>query len=615
MEQTILSEQLELATLSPDSKTYLSRYGGGEDEDESDDEADLLLTSEERHPSADSTRAILTKCFASESFVVSKLGLAKLAATVSHPRELHGESWEILNALAASAKGKNTLICKMLANCVKHVGLLLSLDFFKILEMIDEFRESIMGEFVLKNDQEEELRDFTFVGIRTQAELVDDAKSTHDCAKVNKDRLCMLIKTTVECLLNRVVALSAFSIKTPLKHNTPTFTSSAAEHRMQAMESNLVRLTSEIAAVSEKHSRDSLALGQKVEANSDMLAVLIQQLRGTLSTTLQPKSTPEVIAHEKSLPTSLSSMSSAETLASSGLSGIVATVTTTDAKGNESSDVLSCMFVSGIKPKSSRRRATFLESDWNLTNLLETSRCWMPGISVEVVSPAKGDLKVDLRSVFKAGSDMVVRKVSFLPPVSQHPSSKLSKPQINLLSHDGLPRSLPLMIKFLYGELEALRLFGEYLPTEMDRLIESEIGKFVNHMASLFAALCDSSDSVVCSSPDGVWRGMVHLFYHQYLDAFSSGNKGMYQIFYPEMLCYAFEANSAYLWRQYAWKTSQLTGAVHNYLKFACPRCQLTKLAYSACITPSCLKAREDEATLHVFVDARGKPIGIPIKT
>ena len=223
MELASLSEQLELATLSPDSKTYLSRHGGGEDEDESDDEADLLLTSEERHPSADSTRAILTKCFASESFVVSKLGLAKLAATVSHPRELHGESWEILNALNSSAKGKNTLICKMLANCVKHVGLLLSLDFFKILEMIDEFRESIMGEFVLKNDQEEELRDFTFIGIRTQAELVDDAKSTHDCAKVNKDRLCMLIKTTVECLSNRVVALSAFSIKTPLKHSSMTF--------------------------------------------------------------------------------------------------------------------------------------------------------------------------------------------------------------------------------------------------------------------------------------------------------------------------------------------------------------------------------------------------------
>jgi hypothetical protein len=209
----------------------------------------------------------------------------------------------------------------MLANCVKHVGLLLSLDFFKILEMIDEFRESIMGEFVLKNDQEEELRDFTFVGIRTQAELVDDAKSTHDCAKINKDRLCMLIKTTIECLLNRVVALSAFSIKTPMKHNSLTFTSSAAEHRMQAMESNLVRLTSEISAVSEKHSRDSLALGQKVEANSDMLAVLIQQLRGTLSTTLQPKSTPEVIMHEKSLPTILASMSSAETLASSIAAG------------------------------------------------------------------------------------------------------------------------------------------------------------------------------------------------------------------------------------------------------------------------------------------------------
>jgi hypothetical protein len=131
MELAFLSEQLESTTLSPDSKSYLSRHGGGDDEDESDDEVDPLLTSEERHPSADSTRTILMKCFAPESFVVSKLGLAKLAATISHPRELNGESWEILNAFSASAKGKNTLICKMLANCVKHVGLLLSLEIFQ----------------------------------------------------------------------------------------------------------------------------------------------------------------------------------------------------------------------------------------------------------------------------------------------------------------------------------------------------------------------------------------------------------------------------------------------------------------------------------------------------
>lgn len=56
--------------------------------------------------------------------------------------------WDILNTLTSSAKGKNTLVCKKLANCVKHVGFLLSLDFFNFLEIIDEFHESIMGELV-----------------------------------------------------------------------------------------------------------------------------------------------------------------------------------------------------------------------------------------------------------------------------------------------------------------------------------------------------------------------------------------------------------------------------------------------------------------------------------
>ena len=66
--------------------------------------------------------------------------------------------------------------------------------------------------------------------------------------------------------------------------------------------------------------------------------------------------------------------------------------------------MFSCMFASGVKPKSCRRRSMFLESDWNLTNLLETSRRCLPGISVEVVSPTKGDLNTDLRSIFKVGS-------------------------------------------------------------------------------------------------------------------------------------------------------------------------------------------------------------------
>ena len=308
-------------------------------------------------------------------------------------------------------------------------------------------------------------------------------------------------------------------------------------------------------------------------------------------------------------------LSPAESLASSGVRGLLSSVTTSDSKGNEISDKpLSCMFLSGYKPKGWGRKTTFLESDGNLNNLLDTGRCYLPGISLEVVSPPKGEFKDNHRPVVEVGSDFLVRKISFLPPLSHATSTKLSRLQSNLTSHDGLPRSLPLMIKFLYSELEALRLFSEYIPSEMDRLIESEIGKFVFQMSSLFAALCDTADATVCASVDGIWRGLVHLFYHQYINSFSPKDRGMYEVFYPEMLCYKFEDNSAYLWRQYAWKTSQLTGAVHNYLRFSCPRCELTKLPYSACISVNCVKSREEEMTLHVFVDAKGKPLGVPAK-
>jgi hypothetical protein len=53
---------------------------------------------------------------------------------------------------------------------------------------MDEFRISIIGDFVLSNDNDEALPEFTFVGIKVQAALVDEAKSTHSCAKVNKQR-------------------------------------------------------------------------------------------------------------------------------------------------------------------------------------------------------------------------------------------------------------------------------------------------------------------------------------------------------------------------------------------------------------------------------------------
>ena len=601
--------------LSPSSKNFLSKHGGKKDEEDSDDEVDDLLTLLERNPSEDSLRTFLKRCFDLESSVCATLGLKVMAMKVSHPRDFNDESWSVLNDLSAVAKAKNTLICKVIATCVEHLGSLLSLDFLEVLKIVDDFRETISEDFVLCNDREEQLPGFDFGSITEQAVAVDEAKGSHKCSKLNKDRLCLILKLTVEALLSRVVAFSAFSIKTPAKYVSSSESSSVVELRFQTMETNVTKLSSDLAAMSVKSTRESLELSRKVEANSDMVAALIRQLQLSSSPQAPVLPKPPAELTPGRIAAIDTPLSPAESLAHSGMKGLLSSVTTADSKGNEIKDKpLSCMFQCGYKPKSWARNAAFLETDCNLNNCLDTGRGYLPGISVEVVSPPKGELKDNQRLVVEVGSDSVVRKVSFLPPLSHSTSTKPSKMQVNLTSHDGLPRSLPLMIKFLYSELEALRLFVEYIPTEMDRLIESEIGKFVFKMSSLFSSMCDTSDPTICCSVDGLWRGLVHLFYHQYINAFSPKDRGMYQTFYPEMLCYGFDVNSSYLWRQYAWKTSQLTGAVHNYLRFSCPRCQLTKLSYSVCISASCVKSREEELTLHVFVDAKGKPLGAPAK-
>lgn len=599
-----MSAELSTEVLSPSSKSFLSAHGGKDNEDE--EEVDILLTFVENMPSEASLSLFCQKCFEESSSVCSELKLAALASSVSHPRDLHDESYSVLSSLPSTAKAKNTLVCSLLRSVLVHCGQLFSLDLLNILKAMDEFLDSISSEFSLENDDSESLPDFKFASIFKSAEDVDNAKSTHSCAKVNKDRLCLTIKLAINSLLTRLVSLCAYSMKTPKPAGFSR--TLLADPRVQELEACVSKLSDDLSALSVKSSHESRLLGQQVAENSALVAALISQLKeGKAEKSLSAG----VAAASKMVHHELSLLTPAESLAVSGVAGLIETVTATDSKGKINDDTLSCMFVRGRRPRSSMKRAAFLESGNSLSTAVESCRGFFPGISVEVVSPTKGDTKDSHRPIFKAGSDYVARRVNFLSPSVP---VKLQKHQSNLESTDGLPRSLALMIKFLYDELEALRLFSEHLPIDMDRMIETEIGKFVYHMSTLCAALVESSDSSICSSGEGIWRGVLHLFYHQYINAFSSREKGMFQEFYPEMLSLDFDANSAYLWRQYAWKSSQLTAVVHNYLRFSCPRCLQSKLSYSSCLTASCVKAREEESLLHVFVDAKGKPLCNPAK-
>jgi hypothetical protein len=215
-------------------------------------------------------------------------------------------------------------------------------------------------------------------------------------------------------------------------------------------------------------------------------------------------------------------LSPAESLAESCVGGVVSSLTTTDVKGTESDDnLMSCMFVVGEKLQTARRKPQFLDN-YN------------------------------------------------------------SLPKFALTSHEGLPSSLSHMVKMLYDDLEELRVFSDFLPQEMVALVEREIGRFVSLMSSLWVSLVDSSDTTVCYSHEGIWRGLIHLFYHQYMDAFSSSERGLFQTFYPEMLCNSFDVNSAYLLRHYSWRSAQLTGFVHNYIRSSCPRCMQSSCPHRA---------------------------------
>lgn len=606
---------------SPETKAFLEKHGGRRDEDGAfADPLEILLSS---LPSADSL-GVFFRTFFEDGH--SGVDLSTKAESMSHPRERNEPSWEALVGLAPSVKSKSSLVSNVLISVIDNCAKACELDFLAILRSADEHYAANLESFVFTNDKEEELPDFKCATITSLAEMIDASKG-HDCAKINKDRVCVIIKTCIVALCDRLVNLCAYSLKTPA-HRFFTGSESNAELRLDSLETVVGKVSTDLTALTLSIAKESSIMTERLESvlkrvsdNTDLMAALMkQQLQAPKSNVSLSTGSSKVPSVSNSLAPSMSKddilLTPAESLAASGVGGVVSNLTATDAKGIESVDnVLSCMFVSGEKPQSARRKPQFLDNHNSLPKLIEFSKGFLPRISVETVTLSKGET-VDLnRTVFRAGAATVARKINYLPAlVTNATAARISKYKVALSSHEGLPMSLMHMIKMLYDDLEELRVFNDFLPFEMDLLIEREIGRFVSLMSSLWVSLVDSSDSTVCISHEGIWRGVIHLFYHQYLDSFSCSERGLFQTFYPEMLCNSFETNSAYLLRFYNWKSAQLTGSVHNYIRSSCPRCLQSKLSAVCCITPACIKLREEEANLHVYLNSNGKPQAVPFK-
>ena len=594
--------------LSPAAKEIM--MGGDDSEEEA--LADDLQTWVERTPSEESLVALLYVWF-EEGAGMDELGLVRLAASCSHPRELDPDAWEHLKKLSREAAAVNTRTGTILKSCVKNWALLFKADFTAALTLLDTFVAD--NHFSLVNDKSEPIPSFLFASLIASTKEVDEATSAHPKAKKNKDRICLLLKLIIDAVNSQFVKLCAHSVmKTPAKS---LIVSSENDPRLQELEYTVTKLTSDFEAFTLSSNRSTAVLTKELENNSRLVACLVAQLQQTKISSVDSKSLSSSDSNIVVSSKEVTELSSAESLAESCVGGMVTNLTTADVKGTESdNNLMSCMFVVGEKPQTARRKPQFLDNYNSVHKLIENAKGFLPRVSVESVTLTRGE-SFDLnRTVFKAGAVNVARKVDYLPVYGTAATStvKLAKYKVALTSHEGLPSSLSHMVKILYEDLEELRVFSEFLPPGMDSLIEREIGRFVALMSSLWVSLVDSSDTTICVSHEGIWRGLIHLFYHQYMDAFSGSERGLFQTFYPEMLCKSFDANSAYLLRHYSWRSSQLTGSVHNYIRSSCPRCMQSKLSASCCITPACVKSREEESILHVFINSNGKPQANPFK-
>ena len=206
----------------------------------------------------------------------------------------------------------------------------------------------------------------------------------------------------------------------------------------------------------------------------------------------------------------------------------------------------------------------------------------------------------------------LIRDVVHIPALDKQLTPKEWLPIVSGTSQT-LPASYPHLVRLLTEQVasikEVINSQGPFEDEEMLPLIEQNVAMFISNMGEAAAKLLDGIKEP-CMSPDGHWRGLLILFWHQYSRSFSSRKDDFHSIFFPEMLNDNFEDNREKLFNDYRFKVAQLTCEMGNAMRISCWNCGVSDVPYQSCISSECRKKRTEEEHLHVYVAKALGPSG-----
>ena len=266
-------------------------------------------------------------------------------------------------------------------------------------------------------------------------------------------------------------------------------------------------------------------------------------------------------------------------------------------------------------PTTNSSFGEFVTSPNEITAFLRSGQLVIPGFNLIQHSAGRTSGSTDKvgRQIAhgKLGS-LYVRELSLIQGLEK---SALTKEQTTLINPAaGLPKSLAHMARFITEQIAGMKegvlhSYGPFDDEGMMGLIEKCSASMMANFSEASAKLLDGI-KMPCMSPEGHWRGLLQLFWHQYSRAFSPRRQDGCSIFYPEALNRDFIANRDTLFSEYNWLT-QLTMELGNAMRLQCWKCNGTSdVSYQSCLSSECKKKRTDEDNLHVYLVKGGGPSG-----
>ena len=290
---------------------------------------------------------------------------------------------------------------------------------------------------------------------------------------------------------------------------------------------------------------------------------------------------------------------------------------TTSTKGGSTYD--ECITVNDLYcrqlPTTNSSFGEFATSPNEITTLLRSGQLVIPGFNLIQHTAGRTSGSTDKVgrqiAVGKLGG-LYVRELSLIQGLEK---LTLTKEQTYLINPAaGLPKSLAHMARFLTEQVAGMKegvlhSHGPFEDEGMMELIEKCSASMMANFSEASAKLLDGI-KMPCMSPEGHWRGLLQLFWHQYSRAFSPRRQDGCSIFYPEALNRDFIENRDTLFSEYNWST-QLTMELGNAMRLQCWKCNgSSDVSYQSCLSSECKKRRADEDNLHVYLVKGGGQSG-----